>query len=142
MKVIDSSALSKYVNKEPNYDLVANQIRKERCLSLELAMNEVGNSIWKRVLRKEITSETASTVYREFTRAVKIDGLINIVPMDEDLLNASLKLALEEKITIYDSCFIELGHSQVGIDGLVTSDEKQRDIFKKRYPKLGLVYVE
>ena len=142
MKVIDSSALSKYVNKEPNYDLVAKQIREERCVSLELAMNEVGNSIWKRVLRKEITNEAASAVHREFTQAIMRDGLITIVPMDEDLMKDSFKLALEEKITIYDSCFIELVRKHVGSDGLVTSDEKQRDIFKKRYPKFGLIYVE
>jgi predicted nucleic acid-binding protein len=142
VKVIDSSALSKYVNKEPNHELVANQIRSERgsCVSLELAMTEVGNSIWKRVLKREITGEAASTVFHEFTQAVLRDGLITLLPVDEDLLSESFRLAINEKITIYDSIFIELGHREER--GLITSDERQNDIFKKLYPMISSVHIE
>ena len=145
MKVIDSSSLSKYVNREPNHKSVADELLLRSagghgCVSLELALTEVGNSIWKRVLRREITREAASTVFHEFAQAVLRDGLVSLLPMDVELLKDSFRLALSEKITIYDSVFIELGHREER--GLVTSDEKQHDIFKRLYPKIGLVYIE
>ncbi len=141
MKAVDSSSLSKYLNKEENYKLVANEISSAGgCSSLEMAMSEVGNSVWKRVLKREITSDAALAVYQEFTKAVTKDGLISLEPMDEELLNSSLKVAIEEGITFYDSSFIELGHKEGR--GLITSDEKQRKIFKKRYPKLDIVYID
>ncbi len=140
MPAIDSSSLSKYVNKEINHELVGRELASEPCVSLELAISEVGNSIWKRVLRKEITKDKASIVFQEFARAIITDGLISLIQIDERLSNAAFKVALEEKITVYDGLFIELGH---GNDrGLITSDEKQSEIFKKLYPKLNCLLIE
>jgi predicted nucleic acid-binding protein len=65
VKVIDSSSLSKYVNRETNWDRVRELLR-EGCTTLELAVKEVGNSLWKRVTRGEVTADTAITTYEDF----------------------------------------------------------------------------
>lgn len=140
MKVIDSSSLAKYVNKEPNWDEVAKRIAEEGSSSLEFAILEVGNSIWKRVLRKEVPQANASTVFQEFVKAVLESGVVTLVPLGEDLFNSSLKLAIAEKITVYDSAFIELAHRNRW--GLVTSDERQRDISKKRFASVEIEYIK
>ncbi|MDG7000849.1 MAG: type II toxin-antitoxin system VapC family toxin [Nitrososphaerota archaeon] len=139
MKVIDSSSLAKYVNKEPNWEEVAKRIA-EGSSSLEFAILEVGNSIWKRVLKKEIPQSNASTVFQEFVKAVLESGLVTLVPLGEDLFNSSLKLAITERITVYDSAFIELAHRNRW--GLITSDERQRDISKKRFASMAVEYIK
>ncbi|MGI0079490.1 MAG: type II toxin-antitoxin system VapC family toxin, partial [Nitrososphaerales archaeon] len=104
------------------------------------AMQEVGNSIWKRVLRKEVPKENALSVFQEFVRAVLDDGIVDLVRLEADLLYASLKLAVEERITIYDSAFIELARRNKW--GLITSDDKQRDISKKCYATIHVTYIK
>ncbi|HKW05363.1 MAG TPA: type II toxin-antitoxin system VapC family toxin [Nitrososphaerales archaeon] len=140
MRVIDSSSLGKFVNKEANWREVAKLIEFERVSTLEFALKEVGNSIWKRVIGKEIQRETALSVFREFMRSVFEDGLVSLVPTDENLLNSSLKLAIEERITIYDAVFIELAFRNKW--GLLTSDGRQMEICKKRYDSIPVVYLK
>jgi predicted nucleic acid-binding protein len=137
--VIDSSSLGKYANKEDNWAEVEKKFAVEGSSTLEFAMHEVGNSIWKRILKKEISEQNALIVYREFVRAVFEDGLVTLVPAEPDLLSSSLELAIQEKVTTYDSAFIELAHKNKC--ELVTSDERQRVISKKRYPTMRVVYI-
>jgi predicted nucleic acid-binding protein len=98
------------------------------------------NSIWKRVLREEVTSQNALAVFEEFVHAVMEDGLVSLVPIEADVLNNSLRLGIEETITIYESAFIELAHKNKW--GLLTSDERQRDISKKRYATVRVAYIK
>ena len=140
MIVIDSSSLSKYVNKEQDWEKVEKKLFAEGVSTLEFAILEVGNSIWKRVSRKEIPVENALSIYREIVRSIFEDGLILIVSTESVLLNDSLDLAIHEKITTYDSAFIEL--TKKGKFELVTSDEKQRDIARKRYPSIHVTYIK
>jgi predicted nucleic acid-binding protein len=140
VRVIDSSSLGKFVNKEANWREVAKMIEFERVSTLEFALKEVGSSIWKRVIRKEIERETALSVFREFLRSVFEDGLVSLVPTDENLLNSSLKLAIEERITIYDGVFIELAFRNKW--GLLTSEDRQMKICKKHYDSIPVVYLK
>jgi predicted nucleic acid-binding protein len=137
VKIIDSSTLAKYANKEQNWEEIEKQLAGEKCFTLEFAMHEVGNSIWKRVLKKEIPKNDAFSVYREFVQAVFDGGIVELIPVDQGLLNESLELAIQESLTMYDSVFIELAHRNKS--GLVTSDATQSDASKKHYPNMTVV---
>lgn len=140
MRVIDSSSLAKYVNKEENWEQVEKSLLAEGSSTLEFAMHEVGNSVWKRVLRKELSQQNALTAYKEFVRAVFEDGLLTLVSLESDLLSDSLELAIQGKVATYDSAFIELAHRNKC--ELITSDGSQRDTSKKHYPSIHVVYIK
>ena len=110
MRVIDSSSLAKYVNKKQNWEKVEKQLLIEGSSTLEFAMHEVANSIWKRTLKKELSPQNALAVYKEFVRAVSEDGLVSLVHAESDPSYASLEVAIKEKITTYNSAFIQLAH--------------------------------
>jgi predicted nucleic acid-binding protein len=139
VKIIDSSSLGKYVNKEENWQEIAKHLVSEQCSTLEFAVLEVGNSVWKRVLRKEISKNGAMDVYKEFVRAVFEDGLVRLLSAESGLLDASLEFALEEKLTMYDSAFVQT--AQRNKCELITSDEKQSDASKKHYPGIPVTYI-
>jgi predicted nucleic acid-binding protein len=139
VKIIDSSSLGKYVNKEENWQEIAKKLVSEQCSTLEFAILEVGNSVWKRVLKKEISKNEAMNVYKEFVRAVFEDDLVRSLTVESGLLDASLEFALQEKLTMYDSAFIEVAHRNKC--ELITSDEKQRDASKKHYPGISVSYI-
>lgn len=128
------------MNKEQDWEKVEKKLFADEVSTLEFAILEVGNSIWKRVSRKEIPVENALSIYREIVRSIFEDGLVIIVSTESALLNDSLDLAIHEKITTYDSAFIEL--AKKGKFELVTSDEKQRDIARKRYPSIHVTYIK
>ena len=139
MRVIDSSSLGKYVNKEQRWEEVEARLAAKETSTLDFAMHEVGNSVWKRVLKKEVSNQDALATYKDFVRAVFEDGLVILVQANSDLLNASLELAIQEKTATYDSAFIELAHKNKC--ELITSDERQHFISKKHYPTMHVTYI-
>ncbi len=140
MIIIDSSSLSKFANKEQDWEKVERKLADREVSTLDFAMLEIGNSIWKRVSKKEIPAENALSIYKEIVRSIFEDGLVILVPAESALLNDSLELAIREKITTYDSAFIELANKNKC--ELVTSDGKQRDTSKKRYPSIRVTFIK
>jgi len=138
--IIDSSSLSKFANKEQDWEKVERKLADREVSTLDFAMLEIGNSIWKRVSKKEIPAENALSIYKEIVRSIFEDGLVILVPAESALLNDSLELAIREKITTYDSAFIELANKNKC--ELVTSDGKQRDTSKKRYPSIRVTFIK
>ena len=65
MKVIDSSTVAKYVNREENWEPAAEALRGS-CISLELAVKETANSLWKRTRRNELDEARAKQTFTEF----------------------------------------------------------------------------
>ena len=123
MRVIDSSSLSKYVNREASWKRVEGLL-KEGCTTLELALKEVGNSVWKRVVRGELTPDIAISVYKDFVglRPFK-------TARQEDLYAKALQISTTWNISLYDALFIELSR-ELNLE-LVTSDEKQAEVSEK-----------
>ena len=61
-KVIDSSALAAFLLKEEEWKRIR-EILREKPYTLELAIKEAGNSVWKRVkLLKDIDENKALTI--------------------------------------------------------------------------------
>ncbi|MGQ9468942.1 MAG: type II toxin-antitoxin system VapC family toxin [Nitrososphaerales archaeon] len=123
MRVIDSSSLSKYVNREPGWERV-NELLNEGCLTLELALKEVGNSLWRRVMRGELKEEVALSAYKDFVtlRPFRIAS-------QEGLYVKALEISSKLGIALYDALFIQIARD-LNLQ-LVTSDEKQAEASRK-----------
>jgi len=121
VKVIDSSALIKYITKEPGWQEVERHI-KEECVTLDLAIKEAGNALVKKVTKGEVSVETAGEILDYVHRIVRI------IPQKEHLLKA-FEVSIKYKITFYDALFVALS-SNIGAP-LITSDEKQARVSKE-----------
>jgi predicted nucleic acid-binding protein len=116
------------------------QLAAEECSTLEFALHEVGNSVWKRVLRKEISKEAAMSVQKRIPSGRFRRGSSRPVAVELVLLKASLELAVQEKLTTYDSAFIELAHRNKC--ELVTWNGRQRDVSKKNFPAISISFIK
>ena len=123
MKVIDASSLAKYVHREEGWEEVR-QYLLEGCISIELAVKEVANSIWKRVRRGGLTREQGMRLYRAFRENL----MVRLHPQEE-LYDMAFEIALDSGITIYDALYIALSR-KTGYT-LVTSDKTQAEAAKK-----------
>ncbi|OYT30748.1 MAG: PIN domain nuclease [Thermoprotei archaeon] len=123
MKVIDSSSLVKYFSKEEGWKLVKKAIL-DGVVTLDLAVKEVANALWKKVLRSEISIDDANKIITDLLEA----EVIKVISQDKYLTQA-FKIAVENKITVYDALFIALA-KEMNIE-LITSDAKQAEVAKE-----------
>jgi predicted nucleic acid-binding protein len=121
VKVIDSSALIKYVAKEENWEKVEEHL-KEGCVTLDLATKETANALVKKALKNEVTTETAKEIINYLPKIVRI------TPQKEHFSKA-FEIAIKHKLTIYDALFIALSVNTNM--PLLTSDEKQAKASKE-----------
>ncbi|MFZ0966165.1 MAG: type II toxin-antitoxin system VapC family toxin [Candidatus Bathyarchaeia archaeon] len=121
MKVIDSSALIKYIAKEENWEKVEEHL-KEGCVTLDLAIKETANALVKKALKNEVTTETAKEIINYLPKIVRI------TPQKEHFSKA-LEIAIKHKLVIYDALFIALSANTN--TPLLTSDEKQAKTSKE-----------
>lgn len=121
MKVIDSSALIKYLAKEKGWQEVEKHIVEE-CATLDLAIKEAGNALVKKVIKGEVSAKTADEILKHTPKIVKIFS-------QEDHLSKAIEISIKYKLPLYDSLFIALS-SNIGVS-LLTSDEKQAEISKE-----------
>ena len=122
-KVIDSSALAVLLLKEEGWRKVK-EILREKPYTIELAVKEVANSIWKRVkLLRDIDENKALTILGDLLELRRT--ALRIEPQDV-YLGQALEIALKNDATIYDSLFIAQALTKKAI--LVTSDKKQAQI--------------
>jgi predicted nucleic acid-binding protein len=121
VKVIDSSALIKYIAKEENWEKVEEHL-KEGCVTLDLAIKETANALVKKALKNEVTTETAKEIINYLPKIVRI------TPQKEHFSKA-LEIAIKHKLAIYDALFIALSANTN--TPLLTSDEKQAKTSKE-----------
>jgi len=121
VRVIDSSALIKYVGKEENWEKVEEHL-KEGCITLDLATKETANALVKKALKNEVTPETAKEIINYLPKIVRI------TPQKEHFSKA-FEIAIKHKLTIYDALFIALSVNTNM--PLLTSDEKQAKASKE-----------
>ncbi|MCD6536018.1 MAG: type II toxin-antitoxin system VapC family toxin [Thaumarchaeota archaeon] len=119
MRVIDASALAKYVNREDGWERVEEHLLRG-CVTLDLALKEVANSLLKRVKRGDLGGGKAV----EVVRALLENKIVRIAP-EQPLLVEALELSIKTGLTIYDSTYIVLAR-RLGTE-LITSDRKQAE---------------
>jgi predicted nucleic acid-binding protein len=131
-KVIDSSVLTKYLLKEKDWEKI-HEILLERPYTLDLAMKEVANAIWKRVFfLKDIDIKRAFIILNDlFDMKMK---LLRVEPQD-NYLKLAFEIAINTGTALYDSLFIAQAFSKSAI--LITADKKQYKITSE----LGLASI-
>lgn len=115
MKVIDSSALIKYIAKEGGWESVERHL-KEGCVTLDLALKEVANALVKKMLREEVDLSTAQKIMSHMPKIVKTVSQV-------EHLQRALEIALKNRLTVYDALFIALAINTSA--PLVTSNREQ-----------------
>jgi predicted nucleic acid-binding protein len=129
-KVIDSSVLTKYLLKEKNWEKI-HEILLERPYTLDLAMKEVANAIWKRVfLLKDMDIKRAFMILNDLFDM----KLLRVEPQD-NYLKLAFEIAINTGTALYDSLFIAQAFSKNAI--LITADKKQY----KTTSELGLASI-
>lgn len=131
MRVIDSSSLVKFFSREEGWDRVE-EVILEGVMSLDLSFKEVVNALWKKVLNEEMKAKDAEEIIEGLTKPEVIKTL-----NQNDYMLGAFKIAVENKITIYDALFIELAKSTN--NDLVTSDSKQAEIARKEGVKIKIL---
>jgi len=119
-RVIDSSAIAKFLLKEEGW-LRVKGFLLEKPYTLELAVKEVANAIWRRVmLLSDISVGKAFIILNDL---LELKKYLLIVEPQTPYLSQALKIAIENKVTVYDALFIAQALAKQAV--LITSDEKQ-----------------
>ncbi|MBC8114784.1 MAG: type II toxin-antitoxin system VapC family toxin [Candidatus Saccharimonas sp.] len=119
--VVDSSVVFKWFVAEDDSDIAhsileAWQQMKLKCHAPDWMLAEVGNILWKRQRRAEITTVFASECLND------VDALPLVWADSRSLLPAAMTLAMTHGRTVYDSIYLALA-IQLGCP-FVTADDR------------------
>lgn len=116
--LVDASVAVKWYVPEPDSQRALSILGSGRSLlAPDLLISEVGNILWKRVQRGELTLVEAQTIVTALTTACPLE----LFPAS-DLLGTALDIAATNRRTVYDSLYVALAHEQ-GCQ-FVTADER------------------
>ncbi len=125
MTVIDTSAFSKFLLREENWEKIVPFLDPgAETNTLEMLFTESVNVIWKYVMRNLITREEGIEFFQDLQSLHDSDVLI--VEKNMKYGNSALILGFTYDIPVYDSLF--LAQAQHYGTSLVTSDKKQGKI--------------
>ncbi len=116
MIVVDASVLVKVVLKEPGWDEIE---LDSNTATLDYALVEGMNAIWKAIRRGRIAEETGKTLIA----VLKLIGSGMLTFEAQNFFERGLEIALKENVTIYDALYIALAEALKA--ELLTADEKQ-----------------
>ncbi len=119
--IVDTSVVAKWLLAEPDSDRARMLISREYFLRApDLLVSELGNVIWKRFARHEITAEEAQEVVAVLLRR-HIDITVRLLPA-RILLDQAIRIAAEEHQSIYDCLYLASAVQARCL--LITADEK------------------
>jgi len=119
VRVIDASALGKYLNRENGWEKVE-KFLMEGCITIDLAFKEIANMLWKRVKLKDLKEEQVIGLIEAFLNS----GILRVYPQNT-LLKEALELSARLDMTVYDSLYVILA-KKLNVD-LITSDKLQAE---------------
>ena len=133
--VVDASVAVKWLLPEVYAKAARRLLRGRRELvAPDLMWAEVGNAVWKKCRRAELTSEEARDILQDFRR----------FPVQtytaKALLNPAWDLAERLQLTIYDSLYLALAISRGAT--LVTADRSLYRTVKRQPFGSAIVWVE
>jgi len=134
--VIDASSLAKYIIKEKGWLDVERYLLEEEVHTLDLALKEVVNVIWKQaILLHNISLEEAEEKYIALMKLVEGE----VIALDDEMkyLKEAFETALDMKITIYDALYVVKAKADRA--QLLTSDKRQHEVAQKLGIKAILV---
>jgi len=101
--VVDASVVSKWFLREEESDAASELLRKNWILyAPELLVAEIGNVLWKRLEKRELTLEQAELIMARFAAAP-----IVLVPV-EQLTYMALRIAHLHRRNFYDCTYLAL----------------------------------
>ena len=129
VKVIDTSAFSKFLLKEEGWErVVPYLLPEEEPVTVELLLIETANVLWKHAVRmKTIEKEKAGELFGGVMALVESGALK--VEENSKYFGEAFRIALEKGITVYDALFI--AQAKALNAALTTCDEKQGEIAKE-----------
>ena len=130
MIVIDASALTAFILKEPGWQSLSKYIMNST--SVDHIIKEVMNAIWKAQVRGLITREYAIKLRESVMTLV---GKNIVIEPEEKYINEAFMISLDHKIAIYDALYIALAAAK-GLP-LLTLDNKQGEVAKK----MGVIVI-
>lgn len=134
--VVDASVAVKWFLPEIHSE-AAGRVLKPRpeLLAPDLIWAEVGNTLWKKTRRDEITAEEASSILKDFLR-FPIQTYAS-----KTLLDSAWSLAWRLGVSVYDGLYLALASGR-GCS-LVTADRKFYELVQdKAHQTLKLIWVE
>ena len=119
-EIIDSSAITKYFTREPGWLEVERYIANAD--TLELALKETSNALWKKILKKEIKLDAVKKIVKAFTETLWI--------LDQRLyLDRALEIATQYNVSVYDALFLACAEIEKG--KLVSCDGRQLEVARE-----------
>ena len=116
--VVDASVSVKWYVPEPDSQRALSILGSGRSLlAPDLLISEVGNILWKKVQRGELTLVEAQSIVTALTTACPM----RLLPAS-NLLGTALDIAATYQRTVYDSLYVALAHER-GCQ-FVTADER------------------
>ena len=116
-QIIDSSALTKYAAKEPDWAKIEGYLASAD--SLEIALIETSNALWKKIQKEEIDLKTAKKIVQILSNSVWF--------LDQQKYVArALEIAVKYRITVYDSMFIAC--AEMENSDLISCDARQIEV--------------
>jgi predicted nucleic acid-binding protein len=115
--VVDASVAVKWVAYEPNSPAAA-AVREadNHLIAPSLVIAEIGNALWKKALRREMTRNETVAAFR-----LAVSHFSEFVPLD-DFHQKALELAIELRHPIYDCFYIALAERERC--ALITADTR------------------
>ncbi len=138
MIVIDTSAFSKFLLREENWEKVLSYLDpNSKPHAVDMLIVEGANVIWKYAEKYGwITEEQAFELYENMMRLV--NEKVIVVESSENYLKRALEIAIEYDIPVYDSLF--LSQAEALKAKLVTTDKIQRKVAKEI--EINVVFIE
>lgn len=133
--VVDASVAVKWFLPEIHSEAAGRILKsRQKLLAPDLIWAEVGNTLWKKNIRQEITMEESSGILKDFLR----------FPLEiyssKTLIDTAWNLALRCRISVYDGLYIALA---VGSGcSLVTADRKFYESLRAEAVGKKLIWVE
>ncbi|MEZ0248183.1 MAG: type II toxin-antitoxin system VapC family toxin [Thermoproteus sp.] len=126
--VIDASALVKYLLREEGWELVSKAIRAQPLYTVDLAVKEVANALWKHHARGLADRDVVLKVWRAFGRLIEAEAVV--VEDERKYVELAFTIALEGGITVYDALYIAQSIEKNAT--LLTADVRQAEAARAR----------
>nr|QNO56441.1 ribonuclease VapC3 [Methanosarcinales archaeon ANME-1 ERB7] len=130
--ILDSSVIAAIFFKEDSSEKAEMAAENYKLITVDLAIAEVANVAWKRVMFFDESKEIALKALRKSTNF--INGACEVI-RTQKLLEDAFAIAIEDKITIYDSFFIAASEREK-VPLLTTDGKLYEKVKSKRNVKL------
>jgi predicted nucleic acid-binding protein len=115
--VVDASVAVKWFVPEASSHVALRFLNVDHeLIAPDLLIPELGNTLWKKVMRKEISLKVAKEILQKFDAAP-----IKLYP-SAPMLEVALDISIEERRSVYDTLYLAL--AVVRKCQMVTADEK------------------